>query len=423
MPLQVVCPGCSAKLKAPDTAAGKKTKCPKCQAVISVPIAAPQAPAASSGIKKAENWHMQTTDGSQFGPVPKSELDEWFKEGRISADCQLLKEGADQWQWASEIYPSLEQPASISTPAKSASGFDFLGPATSTNNNDPLGLGNTGLTAASQPLAPLQSLAPSPAFPSYQPPTYPATAPSYGAFPSSGAVNPYSSPAPTYSPYNYNQRFGGTGRVGLPWDVREQSLGTWWETLTSILGRPGEAFRAMHVSGGLGRPIMYAMIGLGIGQLGMLLLRLALLAVAAAGGAKFELVALQMGFNVVGAIIGTVLGATVGCFISSAILHVCLLMVGGEKNGYEATFRVCAYSVGTFGTFQIVPILGPCVAFIWQIVVTIIGLAEAHETSGGKAALAYFIPLITCFACLVIGGIAFGAMIFTALSQQQFLAN
>src|SRR5436190_11594529 len=168
MPLQVVCSACNTKLKAPDTAAGKKTKCPKCQAVISVPVDAPRAPAASPGVKKAENWHMQTTDGSQFGPVPRAELDEWFKEGRISADCQLLREGADQWQWASEIYPSLEQPAATSAPAKA--GFDFLGPAT-TPNNDPLGLGSTALA----PLpSGLQSAGPMAS-------AFPASVPSFGA--------------------------------------------------------------------------------------------------------------------------------------------------------------------------------------------------------------------------------------------------
>ncbi len=407
MPLQVVCPSCNAKLRAPDTAAGKKTKCPKCQAVIAVPANAPQAPPASPGAKKAENWHMQTTDGSQFGPVPRVELDEWFKEGRISADCQLLKDGADQWQWASEIYPGLEQPAQTTPPSKPAAGFDFLGPATSTSN-DPLGLGNAalGLPPVPTPVFPSYQ---APAFPSYQAPAYQAPAPSYGA------VNPYSSPAPVYS--SYNPGYGGAGRIGLPWDVRGQSAGTWWDTLTSILGDPSDAFRKMHVSGGLGRPIMYAMLGLGIGQVGPLLLQFAFLAIAAAGGAPIEAVALQIGFQVVGAIIGTVLGATLGCFISSGILHVCLLMVGGEKNGYEATFRVVAYSAGTFGAFQIIPILGPCVGFIWQIVVTIIGLANAHETSGGKAALAYFIPLIACFGCIIIGAIAFGTMIAAALSS------
>ena len=37
MPITVTCPNCSAKMKAPDTTAGKKIKCPKCQAAITVP--------------------------------------------------------------------------------------------------------------------------------------------------------------------------------------------------------------------------------------------------------------------------------------------------------------------------------------------------------------------------------------------------
>ncbi|MCE9526270.1 MAG: GYF domain-containing protein [Planctomycetales bacterium] len=195
MPLQVVCPACNAKLKAPDTAAGKKTKCPKCQAVVTVPVDAPQAPTGSPVVKKTENWHMQTTDGSQFGPVPRSELDEWFKEGRISADCQLLKEGADQWQWASEVYPSLDQAAPVTVPTKQDAAFDFLGPATPASN-DPLGLGNAALG-----MTPVQS----PAF-GYQAPAFPAAAPSFGGGYGGGSSygggggygvssNPYSSPS------------------------------------------------------------------------------------------------------------------------------------------------------------------------------------------------------------------------------------
>ena len=43
MSIGIACPGCSAKLNAPDSAAGKKIKCPKCQTVCAVP--APAAPA------------------------------------------------------------------------------------------------------------------------------------------------------------------------------------------------------------------------------------------------------------------------------------------------------------------------------------------------------------------------------------------
>ncbi|MBX9625340.1 MAG: zinc-ribbon domain-containing protein [Gemmataceae bacterium] len=39
MPIPVACPGCSARLNAPDVAAGKRVKCPKCQTLIPVPAA------------------------------------------------------------------------------------------------------------------------------------------------------------------------------------------------------------------------------------------------------------------------------------------------------------------------------------------------------------------------------------------------
>jgi phage FluMu protein Com len=40
MPISVSCTNCSATLRTPDTAAGKKIKCPKCQTILSVPVAA-----------------------------------------------------------------------------------------------------------------------------------------------------------------------------------------------------------------------------------------------------------------------------------------------------------------------------------------------------------------------------------------------
>jgi hypothetical protein len=51
---------------------------------------------------------MRTPDGRQYGPVSRLELDAWFGEGRIDADCQILCEGWNQWKWASDVYPQLE---------------------------------------------------------------------------------------------------------------------------------------------------------------------------------------------------------------------------------------------------------------------------------------------------------------------------
>ncbi|MBA4066707.1 MAG: hypothetical protein C0501_23975 [Isosphaera sp.] len=46
MPILVVCPGCGAKMNAPDSAAGRKVRCPKpdCKSVVTVPAVAPAAP-------------------------------------------------------------------------------------------------------------------------------------------------------------------------------------------------------------------------------------------------------------------------------------------------------------------------------------------------------------------------------------------
>ena len=44
MPITVLCPGCSTRLTAPDSAAGKNVKCPKCQVLMALPAAAPPPP-------------------------------------------------------------------------------------------------------------------------------------------------------------------------------------------------------------------------------------------------------------------------------------------------------------------------------------------------------------------------------------------
>jgi|GEM_PF-6883671 len=48
MPIRLTCSACNKPMQAPDTAAGKRVKCPNCQAVVSVPAAAPAAPPPSA---------------------------------------------------------------------------------------------------------------------------------------------------------------------------------------------------------------------------------------------------------------------------------------------------------------------------------------------------------------------------------------
>ena len=54
MPIAIACPSCKVRLQAPDTAAGKRVKCPKCQTAIPVPGGeAPAAPRSAPAPAKA----------------------------------------------------------------------------------------------------------------------------------------------------------------------------------------------------------------------------------------------------------------------------------------------------------------------------------------------------------------------------------
>jgi hypothetical protein len=52
--------------------------------------------------------------------VDRGELDRWSREGRVTADCQVLPEGSDQWQWATDLYPHLSEEAAPAAPTETA---------------------------------------------------------------------------------------------------------------------------------------------------------------------------------------------------------------------------------------------------------------------------------------------------------------
>jgi phage FluMu protein Com len=114
MPVQFTCEHCGKTLRVREELVGKRVKCPKCQGIVRVP--------AEVAIKEApeESWFLQTEDGETYGPVRRTELDRWLEEGRITADCQVLKEGSDQWHGAPDLYPRLAPETTPAAPAKSS---------------------------------------------------------------------------------------------------------------------------------------------------------------------------------------------------------------------------------------------------------------------------------------------------------------
>lgn len=171
----VQCTGCGTKLKAPENSAGKKIRCPKCQAVIAIPAESAPAPSPSGGFvpaptgpgqrsaspssypasapsgpvpaptfspapaaaptassfpapsvaaaapaPAAEQWRVRMIlEGTlqTFGPVTKAELDQWFHESRLDAETELERNLSGQWVGAAAVYPSLA-PSPATSPAR-----------------------------------------------------------------------------------------------------------------------------------------------------------------------------------------------------------------------------------------------------------------------------------------------------------------
>lgn len=110
------------------------------------------------------------------------------------------------------------------------------------------------------------------------------------------------------------------------------------------------------------------------------------------------------------------LSALIGWAISTAVLHLLLLIVGGARKGMSTTALVLAYASAP-QVFNVVPWLGGLVASIWSLVLLIVGLSQAHETDTWRAVLAVFLPLLLCCGIILL------AVLLPALAALQRAAG
>lgn len=199
---------------------------------------------------------------------------------------------------------------------------------------------------------------------------------------------------------------------GLPWE-RRQEMGlphAFFETLKLVLLNPTVAFAQMKPEGGLTDPLSYGVIGGSVGWLCYFIFSLFLGSLGTLGNRNALGGMVGLGFGGIFALILFPIALTVGLFIGGAIIHLCLVLVGGAKRGYETTLRVLCFSVGSTYPLMIVPVCGGAIAGIWCLVVECVGLARAHETSTGKAVLAVLLPVVVCCGAGFVFGLMFGTL-------------
>jgi hypothetical protein len=140
-----------------------------------------------------------------------------------------------------------------------------------------------------------------------------------------------------------------TGQTGLPWDRRHELglLNAFLETLKMVLSQPTQAFSSMKTEGGFGEPLIYLLIGGTFGCFFSILFTVAMSSFGVFSDRHNPLVnMLGMGFGVVFGIILIPFFLAMCVFISSAIVHLCLMLVGGAKKPFETTFRVNCFVGG-----------------------------------------------------------------------------
>ena len=186
-----------------------------------------------------------------------------------------------------------------------------------------------------------------------------------------------------------------------PWERRDRFgfLNGLYLTLKDVLLVPGRFFHRMPSQVGVMQPLLFAVV---LGAIGTFIAWLyslvsSSLQLALFGDFSHANSAL---YSFLLFIFSPVL-MTVGVFIQAALIHAVLLMTGGNRLGFEATFRVSAYSEATT-VLLMLPICGSWVAIIWSLVILIIGLYNIHEIDPWKAVLVVVAPLLLCF--MVVGG-------------------
>lgn len=207
-----------------------------------------------------------------------------------------------------------------------------------------------------------------------------------------------------------DQSFGGTPpplpsapaatRGGPPWE-NGASFDSFLATARGALMNPAEFFSTMRRQGGLGSPLLYAVIGISAGMIISTVYQTFLGSLGVPGipvEAK-EAIAGLIGVIVLICIAPVI--ALVSLFIATGIYHLLLMLLGGARQPFETTFRVVCYASGSTSLINIVPICGFMAAPIWNIIATIMGLARAHETSTGKAAAAVLLPMVICCVVLI----------------------
>ncbi|MEW6026773.1 MAG: YIP1 family protein [Planctomycetota bacterium] len=185
------------------------------------------------------------------------------------------------------------------------------------------------------------------------------------------------------------------------WDDEGPFFSRLWNTFVSVMFHPKTFFSQTPTEDGIGKPLLYAIIVGSIGTIAVNFWMLMLISMYMPQMVPGQsvMMASSLSMNMIFQIFMAPIQVIIYTFIQAGILHLSLMVIKGNEQGFEATYRAVVYSMSTYWLNLIPFCLGAPVGAIWQIVLIIIGLREVHGISTGKAVVAWFLPILFCCGC------------------------
>jgi hypothetical protein len=180
---------------------------------------------------------------------------------------------------------------------------------------------------------------------------------------------------------------------------------TFIATVQAVVLRPVDFFSGILRQGDFINPLIFAIICYEVAAILGGLLRLVGIGATNQGFGGF-----------IGSIIFAPIVAAIGLFIGAGILHLLVMLIVGSRNsGFEATFRVVAYSAVT-SLVSWIPFIGGILS-LYGIYLGIVGIREVHDTTTGRAALVVLIPAAVLFLIALALIALVGAFLFFGTRQ------
>jgi len=197
-----------------------------------------------------------------------------------------------------------------------------------------------------------------------------------------------------------------------PWDRRSE-LGTassWWQTVKWTMMQPTRFYRS-HGGQSTREAWLFSLITLYVGMLPACLYSIGILwgvtklvtAVGPPGAAPATMplpFGVMAGLYVVQGLISPLIAPIITGAIWTILIHPVLFLLAPRRKSMGHTLRLSLYSFGPYALF-IIPIFGPYVGSVWQLVTMVIGIREVHETTGWRASLAVLWPVLALLGIYV----------------------